>query len=133
MKENILMIRINDTQYDDYSIKIIWGNFNIFHRNGKETSGKAPVIIFNLKNNILIELEFIFSDNMFLSTKLNVKTNIKEYLSDIILSDNKGYCSLILEKYDCNITRINEKSFNIDFYVYDYENRIFINTNVDLF
>ena len=41
--------------------------------------------------------------------------------------------SLILGKYDCNITRINEKIFHLDFYVEEEKIRLSINTDIELF
>lgn len=127
------MIKINDTQYADDCIKITWKNFNTSNASGKKRFGKAPLITFCLEKNISVELEFTFSQAMFLDTKTNIRTNIKEYVSDIIFKNDKGCTSLIYGKYDCNITRINEKKFNLDFYVEEKEISIFINTNIDLF
>ncbi len=126
------MIKINDIQYSNYQIEVLWKNFNVTHKNGEKMSGKAPYITFSLKENLLVGLEFIFSEEMFLNTKINVKTNIKEYISDIIFENEEGCTSLINENYDCNITRINEKNFHFNFYVESKIN-IFINVNIDLF
>ena len=127
------MIKINDKQYNHYQIKITWENFNVSDENGKKRSGKAPFITFHLENNILIGLEFTFSQVMFLNTKINIKTNIKEYISDIVFENEEGWSSFILEKYHGNITRINEKTFRLDFYVEESKINILINEDIDLF
>ena len=40
------MIKINDTQYDNYQIKVTWENFSVSNGNGKKRSGKAPLYYF---------------------------------------------------------------------------------------
>ena len=127
------MIKINNKQYDDYKIEITWGNFSVSNGNGEKRFGKAPFITFYLENNIKIGLEFTFSQVMFLNTPTNIKTNIKEYLSDITFENNEGWDTLTSGKYDCNITKINEKVFNLDFYVEESKIKIFINADIDLF
>lgn len=52
---------------------------------------------------------------MFENTKLNVLANIDEYISDITYENEKGWLSLIIEKHSCNIKRINESIFKIEF------------------
>ena len=99
----------------------------------KKDLEKPPFITFYLENNIKIGLEFTFSQVMFLNTQTNVETNIKEYLSDITFENDEGWDFLISGKYDCNIKRINEKTFNLDFYVENNKLNIFINANIDLF
>ncbi len=127
------MIKINDTQYNNYQIEVTWGNFSVSNKNGKNRSGQAPFITFDLENGMSIGLEFIFSKVMFLNTKINVETNIKEYISDIIFKNDEGWNLLWSEKYDCSITRINEKAFRLNFYIEESEVNIFINENIDLF
>ncbi len=124
------MVKINDNQYDNYQVKVTWENFNISNENGQKRLGEAPFICFYLENSV-IGLEFTFSKKMFLNAKIDVEVNIKEYISDIVLDNGEGWKSLILKKYDCNITRINEKTFNLNFYT--EEDKIFINTDIDLF
>ena len=125
------MIRINDVEYNDYKVKVMWLDFSVSNKNDKERFGKAPYITFGL-DNILIEIEFTFSKEMFLNLVIDEEKNIKEYVSDINIKNDKGWKSLISEKYDCNITRINDKTFNLDFKVIDNEIKIFINTRIDL-
>ena len=128
------MIKINNKEYHDYEIKITWGNFDVCS-NGKKNSGLAPFIEFNIENNIFLGLEFIFSREMFENTKLNITTNIDKYISDITYEDKDGWISLILEKYNCSITRMNENTFKIEFYVESKEIEelnIIINANIKI-
>ena len=126
------MIRMNDTKYQDYLIEVTWKNFSVSNKNAKKRFGEAPCITFQLNQNTLIGLEFTFSKTMFLNTKINIKTNVKEYISDIIYATDKGWKSLILENYDGYITRVSEKTFHLDFYVLESEIHIFIDENVDI-
>ena len=138
------MIKINDKQYDNFDIKVTWNKFKVSNNHGAtlgyfihsnendNKEEKAPFVVFCVEDRILIGLEFSCSQEMFLNTKVNVKTNVKQYLSDITYEDKKGWDSLIVGKYDCNITRIDDKTFNLDFYVEDFETKITINTNINL-
>lgn len=128
------MIKINNKEYYNYEIKITWGNFDVCS-NEKKVLGLAPFIQFNIENNIFIGLEFVFSKEMFENTKLNMVTNIDKYISDITYEDENGWISLILEKYNCNITRMNENIFKIEFCVESKEIEefnIIINTNIKI-
>lgn len=123
------MIEINNKQYNKYDIKLTWG-----------TAGKrkvdVPFITFHI-NDVVIGIEFIFSKEMFLNTKMNIKTNIKNYISDIFIKKGNDWESLMSGEYDCNIERISEKTFNFDFYVKEYvehnEINIIINENIEIF
>lgn len=110
------MIIINDEKYDDFGVEITWGNFSVTSH-GKRRTGISPFISFNIENNRSIALEFTFSDEMFKQMKVNIKTNVKEYISDILYADERGWISAIDDKYECNITRINEKCFRIEFHM----------------
>lgn len=125
------MLKINDRKYNDYDIKVKWGNFSAYS-NGTKTSGTAPFITFNIKNSIFVGLEFIFSKEMFENTELNTVINIDKYISDITYEDEKGWASFITEKYNCNMTRINENIFKIEFYIESEEMNIIIGTNIEL-
>ncbi len=127
------MIKINNKQYNNCHTEITWGNFNVSNENGRKRTGEAPFITFHIENGMSIGLEFTFLRVMFLNTKISIETNIKEYISDIIFENDEGWHSLILEKYDCNITRINQKTFHINFHVEESKINIFINENIDLF
>ena len=106
------MIIINNQKYADYTIDISWGNFSV-HSNGKQKEGIAPFITFNIDDNIYIGLEFMVAKEMFVSIKLNTIINIENYLSDIIYEDELGWISLITSQYHCQITRIDDKKFNL--------------------
>ena len=101
------MIIINNQKYVDYTIDISWGNFSIYAY-GKQKEGIAPFITFNID-----DLEFIMTKEMFASIKLNTIINIENYLSDITYEDELGWISLITGKYHCQITRIDDKKFNL--------------------
>ena len=85
-------------------------NFSVSHH-GKIRKGIAPFITFNIDNDKFVGLEFTFSDEMFKQMKVNIKTNVKEYISDVVYEDVRGWISIINSEYDCDITRIDEKNF----------------------
>lgn len=122
------MIIINNKEYDNYTIQVSWGNFSVSYQ-GKRRTGIAPFISFNIENKLFIGLELTFSNNMFKEMKKNIKTNIKEYISDVLYKDERGWISIINSDYDCSITRIDEKNFKINFYI-KAEGNIFIDSNI---
>lgn len=124
------MIIINNEEYNDYNIKVSWGEFSVSHC-GKRRKGIAPFIAFNIDNDKFVGLEFTFSDEMFKQMKVNSKTNVKEYISDVVYEDVRGWISIINGEYDCDITRIDEKNFKIDFYIKAEEN-LYIDAKITL-
>lgn len=122
------MIIINNKEYDNYTIQVSWGNFSVSYQ-GKRRTGIAPFISFNIENKLFIGLELTFSNNMIKEMKKNIKTNIKEYISDVLYKDERGWISIINSDYDCAITRIDKKNFKINFYIKAEEN-IFIESNI---
>ncbi len=61
----------------------------------------------------------------------------KKYITDILFEDEKGWISIIGDgKYDCNIIRINERRFNLNFQITSYDMdggyNIFIDDNIDI-
>ena len=68
---------------------------------------------------------------MFKQMKVNIKTNVKEYISGVVYEDVRGWISIINSEYDYNISRIDEKCFRIDFYINAEEN-ISINHKITL-
>lgn len=112
------MIKINNIEYNEFETKISWGNFLVSYYGYKRT-GIAPFITFYV-NNTFIGLEFTFSKEMFENTKLGIKTNIKKYISDVTFEDEKEWISINDGQYECNITKINEKIFHINFYIIAY-------------
>ena len=129
------MIIINENKYSIFDYKVSWGKFYVSN-NGKRRDGKAPFITFNIDNNKYIGLEFTFSDDMFKQMKVNVKTNLKEYISDILYDDEKGWISIIDGNYDIYLTRLSEKEFNINFCIkahdVDEEFNIFLDENISI-
>ena len=82
----------------------------------------------------IIGLEFTFSKSMFLDTKISKKTNVKDYINiSFYNEDDKEWDMPIIEKYDCFITRIDEKIFNLNFYMHSKDLEITINENIKLF
>lgn len=128
------MIRINNIVYNKFETKISWGNFLVSSYGYKRT-GVAPFITFYV-NNIFIGLEFTFSKEMFENTVIGIKTDIKEYISDVIFKDEKGWLSINDGQYECNIIRINEKNFHIIFHIIahdlDDEFDIFIDDAIEI-
>ena len=110
------MIKINNKEYNNYDIEITWGDFDVVS-NGEKRKGSAPFIIFNIENNIFIGIETIISKDMWKNMNLNTKVNIERYISDITYKDEAGWISIITGKYNCNILRISEKEFKIEFCV----------------
>lgn len=127
------MIKINDKLYNDYNIKISWGNFEKIYFD-EILKGISPFIKFNLENNIFIGIETCFSKQQIENMKLNEKTNIKQYITDIIYEDENGWISIIIEEYDCDLTKINANEFKIEFFVNfeeDEKYNIAIDTNIE--
>ena len=128
------MIKINDKLYNDYNIKISWGSFEKIYFD-EILKGISPFIKFNLENNIFIGIETCFSKQQIENMKLNEKTNIKQYITDIIYEDENGWISIIIEEYDCDLTKINANEFKIEFFVNfeeDEKYNIAIDTNIEL-
>ena len=98
----------------------------------KKKKRYSTFITFNIDNNKFIGLEFTFSDEMFKQMKENINTNVKEFISDILYEDKNGWISIINSEYDCDITRIDEKIFKINFNIKAEEN-ISIDTKIILF
>ena len=61
------------------------------------------------------------------SMKTNDNIDITEYISDILYADEKGWISLNLGEYKCNIVRINKSDFNIKLEVNEKLEEISIN------
>ena len=68
------MIKINDTKYDNYDIKITWESFE-FGIFDKKIKGIAPYIMFNIKNNIIIGIETRLSKETLKNTNPNMMIN----------------------------------------------------------
>lgn len=111
----ISLIIVNNKKYDKWEIRVIWGDFIVRYQ-GKVRTGIAPFLEFKLDDNYL-GLEFTFSKDMFNNLKIGEKTNIKKYISDITYEDENGWITINDGDYDCNIERIDESNFYIDFYV----------------
>ncbi len=110
------MIKINDKEYKNYDIKVHWGNFEA-KVCGEKVKGEAPFVKFNIDNNIFIGLEFVFSKDMFINFELNKVIDLNHYISDITYEDEKGWSSIVIGKYDCNMIKTSEKDFQLNFYV----------------
>lgn len=128
------MIRINNIEYNKFETEISWKNFLVSSYGHKRT-GIAPFITFCI-NNMFIGLELTFSKEMFENTVLWIKTDIKEYISDVTFEDEKGWLSINDGQYECNIIRINEKNFHIIFHIiaYDLDDEfdIFIDDEIEI-
>ncbi len=127
------MIKINNKEYNSYTTKIIWGNFEVVSY-GKKRIGKAPIVRFNVENSVFLGLELTFSKEMFENMNLKTKKNIKQYISDIMYEDENGWISLVDGEYDCNILKIAEKTFIINLYVNAEldELKVVIDTEIEL-
>ena len=69
------MIKINSREYNSYTTKIIWGDFEVVSQ-GKKRTGKASYVNFNIENCIFIGIELTFSQEMFETLKLETHSNI---------------------------------------------------------
>lgn len=110
------MIKINEKEYHNYDIKIDWGKFES-KVCGRKINGESPFIIFNIENNIYIGLEFIFSKKMFNKMEINKKINLNKYISDITYEDKKGWISIVTGNYECNVTKVSNDNFKLEFLV----------------
>ena len=114
-------------------VNISWGNFKVstFH---KIREGIAPFICFKLKENISLGLELTFSREMFEEMQLNVKVNLNDYLTDITYEDDMGWLSLIIEKHNCYIKKIDKDLFSIELNVVSENDNldIIINHNISI-
>lgn len=125
------MIIIDDKEYTNYNVKITWDSFYVISNNEKRT-GIAPFITFCINENIYLGLEFSFSKEMFKNIKFNNTKDVKKYLSDITYEDKSGWISIIIDKYICEITRINESDFKLYFSIESEVGNIIINTDINL-
>ena len=110
------MIKINGKEYKNYETKASWGKFEA-KVSGRKIDGESPFIMFNIENNIYIGLEFIFSKEMFNKIEINKKINLNKYISDITYEDKKGWISIVTGNYECNVTKISNDCFKLDFLV----------------
>jgi len=128
------MIKINDLKYDEYDTKITWGDFWVSHHGIKRT-GVAPFITYDT-NDASIGLELTFSKEMFEDAKKGEQIDIKQYITDIIYDDEKGWISISDREFECSLTKITKKRFNINFHVlaYDLDEKfdIFIDDDIDI-
>lgn len=87
------MIKINAEIYENYSVKIEWGSFEVVS-SGNRVKGISPFITFDIHDKILIGLETVIdkepitkiSDVKF-KIEFNIKAKEMERL-DIIIDDN---------------------------------------------
>lgn len=128
------MIKINNLNYDEYETEISWDKF-VVGTYGKIRTGIAPFITYNTKD-ASIGLELTFSKEMFENAKNGEKIDIKRYISDITFEDEKGWISIYDGEFECSVTRIDKKRFNINLHTnaYDLDEKfnIFIDDDVDI-
>jgi len=125
------MIKINDQQYDDYEVRIIWQN--ILHVNyGNKIKGNAPFIEFNIQNKIFVGIETRILKDMLENMSFNEKIDIKKYLSDVTFEDELGWISLITNEGKSNLTRVIDNEFRLELIVNSEEANIIVDTNIKL-
>lgn len=125
------MIKINNDVYYDYIINISWHNCE--KRCGEELLiGKAPYIEFQILDHIDIGIEFDLYKEMLKSMELNSKICITKYISDILYKKDNGWASLVNQRYDCNIMRLNKNDFQFDLYLQKNDINIEISTSLSL-
>lgn len=108
------MIRINDEMYENYSVKIEWGSFEVVS-SGNRIKGISPFIEFIINDEILIGLETVIDKEQFLNMQINKKVNIERYLTDVTYEDDAGWMSIWNKKLNCAITKISDVKFKIEF------------------
>lgn len=127
------MIKINSREYNSYTTKIIWGDFEVVSQ-GKKRTGKAPFVKFNIENCIFTGIELTFSQEMFETLKLETHSNISQYVSDITYEDENGWISIIDGDYNCMITKTSTNKFKINLSAnarFD-ELKLLVNTDIEL-
>ncbi len=124
------MIKINDINYNNFTNKITWGNFYV--NLPEKRTGIAPFISFNIEDKIIIGLEFVYSKEMWESTESYTKIDMQKYLTDITYEDKNGWISLIIEKHNCYITKLENNIFKINLFVDSISENIKIELDVIL-
>lgn len=107
------MITINNKCYKNIKIDIKWGNFSAVI-NGKKEEGIAPIIKF-IMDDIIVELEFVYSKENFQKLEINKRMDFYKYLVGVAYEDDKGWLPIINNSVKIYLTRINENEFYIDF------------------
>lgn len=126
------MFIINNTDYKDFGVKITWGEF-VVSTNNKKRKGIAPFIQFCIDNNKYFGIETTLSKEMLKNEKISKKFNINEYISDLCYEDVNGWYSLILGKFNCDITRVSDTIFNLKLQLKcDEFEHIFIEIDINL-
>ena len=64
--------------------------------------------------------------------ELNSKICITKYISDILYKKDNGWASLVNQRYDCNIMRLNKNDFQFDLYLQKNDINIEISTSLSL-
>lgn len=110
------MLKINNKEIKNFDVKIFWNNFFVSSAKGKR-SGKSPFIYFSISNEIYLCIETTISKELLNEYPLNKEININNYISDLSYEDQKGWYSMIREKYSCSIIRINKTQFKLKLYI----------------
>lgn len=106
------MIIINNQSYKNNKGNITFGNYNVT-RNRKTKKGVSPFISFKCKNTY-IGIETTYDKEQLINMQINNKADITKYISDITYEDEKGWISLICNKYNCYLKKIGNHHFIIE-------------------
>ena len=49
--------------------------------------------------------------------EINKKINLNKYISDITYEDKKGWISIVTGNYECNVTKVSNNRFKLEFLV----------------
>lgn len=123
------MIKINEKKYDEYIVKVTFGNVDAFVM-GEKVKGLSPFISFNIEDNIFLGIETVISKEMLEKININERINMNSYLTDFTYEDEKGWISMIDGNYNFEIVRLSINSFQIKFNI-DYLDQENINICID--
>lgn len=106
------MITINNIKYDNVMIKVSFGKYNVMQE-WKKRSGNGLFVTFKF-DNIILELETTYDEKWLKELKINNKSDISNYISNISYEDEKGWISLITGNYKCFIHKVNGNKFIVE-------------------
>lgn len=110
------MISINNKIYENVDKRVSWGQFSAtkeVENNVVDVTAEAPIIKFNVDDSILIGVETTYPKECFDELKIGTKIDFTKHISDITYEDTNGWQSLIIGKYECELLKTNENTYNI--------------------
>lgn len=105
------MIKINNDEYRNINTNISFGNYNVV-QDGINKKGISPIIDFSF-DNIHIRIETVLDKDIIMKMKNNDSIDITRKITDISFEDEKGWISLIIGSFKCNLNKISDDLYNI--------------------